>query len=66
LEIIDKNVKAPHNCEWTVTGGVPRLYGAWGKKKVWRPHVRTCLSEANALHWRKHLCDIVGTFWWLL
>jgi len=36
--------------------GVARLDGARGKKQLWRPHVRTWgLSEANVLHWRKHM-----------
>jgi len=36
--------------------GVTRLDGTWGKKQVWRPHVRTWgLSEGNALYWGKHL-----------
>ena len=30
--------------------GVTRLDGAWGKKHVWRPHVRTCgLPKANVV-----------------
>ena len=42
---------------------VTRLDGAWGKKQVWRPHVRTWrLSEANVglLFWKNwlwHCCD---------
>jgi len=43
--------------------GVTRLDGAWGKKQVWRPHVRTWgLSEANVLLWKKclwHCCDFL-------
>ena len=35
--------------------GVTRLDGARGKKQVWRPNVRTCLSQANVLYWRKYL-----------
>jgi len=36
--------------------GVTRLDGAWSKKQVWRPHVRTWdRSEANVLYWRKYL-----------
>jgi len=36
--------------------GATRLDGARGKKQLWRPHVRAWgLSEANVLHWRKHL-----------
>ena len=43
--------------------GVTRLDGAWGKKQVWRPHVRTwCLSDANWLYWRKYLWYFVWTF----
>jgi len=44
---------------------VTRLDGAWGKKQVWRPHVRTWgLSEANVglLFWKKwlwHCCDFM-------
>jgi len=38
---------------------VTMLDGAWGKKQVWRPQVRTWgLSEANVL-WRKYLWH-----WW--
>jgi len=38
-------------------GCVARLDGARGKKRVWRPHVRTWgLSEFNVLYWRK--------YWW--
>ena len=44
--------------------GVTRLDGAWGKKQVWCPHVRTWgLSEANVLFWKKcfwHLCDFLA------
>ena len=33
--------------------GVTRLDGAWDKKKVWRPHIRTWdLWEANVLFWK--------------
>jgi len=43
--------------------GVTRLDGAWGKKQVWRPRVRTWgLSEANVLFWKKcvwHCCDLL-------
>jgi len=42
--------------------GVTRLDGAWDKKKVWRPHIRTWgLSEANVLFWKSlwHCCE----FW---
>jgi len=40
---------------------VTRLDGAWGKKQVWRSHVRTWgLSEANVLYWRS-TSDIIGT-----
>jgi len=45
---------------------VTRLDGAWGKKQVWRPHVRTWgLSEANVglLFWKKwlwHCCDFLS------
>ena len=43
--------------------GVTRLYGARGKKRVWRHHVRTWgLSEANVLHWRKYFVTLVGLF----
>jgi len=36
---------------------------AWGKKQVWRPHVRTWgLSEANVLCWRKYWWDC-WDFW---
>ena len=36
--------------------GVTTLDGAWGKKQVWRPHVRTWVrSEANVLYWWKYL-----------
>ena len=41
--------------------GVTRLDEDWGKKQVWRPHVR--LVEANVLHWRKclwHCCDFLA------
>jgi len=45
--------------------GVTRLDGAWVKKQVWRPHVRTWgLSEANVLFWKKcfsHCCDYLAT-----
>jgi len=44
--------------------GVTRLDGAWGKKYVWRSHVRTWgLSEANVLFRKKfpwHCCDFLG------
>jgi len=30
--------------------GVMTLHGAREKKQDWRPHVRTCLSEANELY----------------
>jgi len=42
--------------------GVTRLDDAWGKKQVWRPHVRTWgLSEANVQYWWKCLwhCDFL-------
>jgi len=33
--------------------GVTRLAGAWDKKKVWGPHIRTWgLREANVLFWK--------------
>jgi len=45
-----------HSCSFHVARGVSRLGGARGKKKNWRPHVRTwTLSEANLLYWRKYL-----------
>jgi len=46
---------------WTGTNalrrrGVTRWDGIRGKKRVWRPYVRTWdLSEPNALYWRKYL-----------
>ena len=44
---------------------VTRFVGAWGKKQVWRPHVRTWgLSETNVGYcFEKSVCDIVVTFW---
>ena len=40
----------------TTPRGIRRLDGARGKKQVWRPCVRAwCLSEGNALYWRKYL-----------
>ena len=42
--------------------GVTRLDGAWGKKQIWRTHVRTTgLSKANVLFW-KIAYDITVTF----
>jgi len=36
--------------------GVTRLYGARGKKQIWRPYGRIwALSKANLLYWRKYL-----------
>ena len=36
--------------------GATRLDGAWGKKQVWCPNVRTWgLLGANVLYWRKYL-----------
>jgi len=33
--------------------GVTRLDGAWDKKNVWRPHIRTWgYCEANVLFWK--------------
>ena len=43
-------------------GGVTRLYGARGKKQVWRHHVWNWgLSKANALYWRNPTFDIFTT-----
>ena len=38
------------------TRGVTRLYGARGKKQIWRPYGRIWVfSKANLLYWRKYL-----------